>query len=84
MLCVLCSGVVAHNKLLTNDSSVRALNSNEKRTKRRVRNSRKVEKWKSGQKAAANFSNNLESKGGREGSGDEGEVMVNRLNSFRI
>lgn len=63
VLCVLCSGVVAHNKLLTNDSSVRALNSNEKRTKRRVRNSRKVEKWKSGQKAAVNFSNNLEMEG---------------------
>lgn len=54
-VCVLCSGVVAHNKLLTNDSSVRALNSNEKRTKRRVRNSRKVENWKSGRKAAAKF-----------------------------
>lgn len=62
---MLCSGVVAHNKLLTNDSSVRALNSNEKRTKRRMRNSRKLENWERGQKAAANFSNNLE----REGEG---------------
>lgn len=78
-VCVLCSGVVAHNKLLTNDSSVRALNSNEKRTKRRVRNSRKVENWKSGRKAAANFSNNLNGK-----RGERGEVKVKRLNSCRI